>query len=333
MSLLVTGAAGFIGAHVSKRLISSGRDVIGFDNFEPYYDVQLKRDRLAWITEGSSEGRFTFCDTDIADEDAIDSALFGKHITGIIHLAAQAGVRYSLTHPRKYIRANVAGHLNMLELARARNVDHMVYASSSSVYGANSSIPFRLDDRVDHPISLYAATKRADELMSETYAHLYRIPQTGLRFFTVYGPWGRPDMAVWLFTQAILEGRAIKVFNGGEMMRDFTFIDDIVSGVIATLDKPPLDDGILKPGGSLTPHNRYNIGNSRAEKLEFLIDTIGAACEKPVIRDYQPMQPGDVPITFADISDLERDVGFRPSTLIDDGVPQFVKWYRSYTGN
>jgi UDP-glucuronate 4-epimerase len=332
MTIVVTGAAGFIGAHVARRLLQDGRDVIGIDNFEPYYNVDLKHDRLAWVRDAAGSARFAFHQVDIADDEALDTALAGAEITGIVHLAAQAGVRYSLTHPRKYIRANVAGHLNMLEIARARPGVHMVYASSSSVYGANTSVPFRLEDRVDHPVSLYAATKRADELMSETYAHLYRLPQTGLRFFTVYGPWGRPDMAAWLFTDAILKREPIKVFNRGDMMRDFTFIDDIVAGVVGTLDHPPRDDGLEKPGGSVVPHARYNIGNSHAERLEDLITTIEAACGMAAIRDYQPMQPGDVPATFADISAIERDIGFRPATSIETGIPRFVDWFRAYHG-
>jgi len=330
MAILVTGAAGFIGAHVARRLIDQGRDVIGIDNFDPYYDVRLKHDRLAWVRESDSAGRFCFHQVDIADEAMIDAALGGVTVEGIIHLAAQAGVRHSIDHPRAYVRANVLGHLNMLEFARARPGVHMVYASSSSVYGANASVPFSVDDRVDRPVSLYAATKRTDELMSETYAHLYRIPLTGLRFFTVYGPWGRPDMAMWLFTEAVLSNRPIKVFNHGAMLRDFTYIDDIVSGVVATLDRPPQDDANAKPGGSIAPHNLYNIGNSRAERLDRMIDLVEAACGKPAIRDLQPMQPGDVPQTFADVSALVRDTGFQPSTPLDVGIPRFVDWYVAY---
>jgi UDP-glucuronate 4-epimerase len=275
---------------------------------------------------------FSFHLLDLADEVALDQAVDGTELDGIVHLAAQAGVRYSLSNPRAYIRANIAGHLNMLELARARQTPHMVYASSSSVYGANREVPFRLEHRVDRPVSLYAATKRADELMSETYAHLYRLPLTGLRFFTVYGPWGRPDMAVWLFTDAILAGRPIKVFNHGDMYRDFTYIDDIVSGIVGTYQRPPADDGAPKPGGSTSPHALYNIGNSATERLEDLIATIEQACGRKAVRDYQPMQPGDVERTFADVSDLERDVGFRPATPIGTGIPAFVDWFRAYTG-
>ena len=241
-------------------------------------------------------------------------------------------MRYSIENPRAYVRSNLVGHVNLLELGRERRVRHLVYASSSSVYGANASLPFRVEDRVDRPVSLYAATKRADELMSETYAHLYRLPQTGLRFFTVYGPWGRPDMAPWLFTAAILAGRPIKVFNGGRMMRDFTYIDDIVAGVIAALDHPPADDGAEKAGGSLAPHRLYNIGNNRAEQLDDFIATIERACGRTAIRDNQPMQPGDVPATYADISAIEQDLGYAPTTPIAIGIPRFVDWYRGYAG-
>ncbi|WP_230772504.1 NAD-dependent epimerase/dehydratase family protein [Sphingomonas sp. Leaf4] len=332
MSIVVTGAAGFIGSHVARRLIDSGRDVIGIDNFEPYYDVALKHARIASIKASEHGGRFTLRDVDIADDVALDAALETDAIDGIVHLAAQAGVRYSILEPRKYVRANLVGHLNMLEVARARPGAPFVYASSSSVYGGNTAQPFRVEDRVDSPLSLYAATKRADELMSETYAHLYRIPQTGLRFFTVYGPWGRPDMAMWLFTDAILSDRPITVFNGGRMVRDFTYIDDIVSGVVAALDRPPFDDGEEKAGGSHSPHRLYNIGNNRPEALETLIATLENALGRKAIRDYQPIQPGDVPSTSADISAISRDLGFSPTTPITVGVPRFVDWYRDYTG-
>lgn len=306
--------------------------MIGIDNFEPYYDVALKHARLASIKAAPHGERFTFREADIADEHAIDAALKAAELTGIVHLAAQAGVRYSITEPRKYVRANLVGHLNILEVARGRPGVPLVYASSSSVYGSNRSQPFRVEDRVDSPLSLYAATKRADELMSETYAHLYRVPQTGLRFFTVYGPWGRPDMAMWLFTDAILQNRPITVFNGGRMVRDFTYIDDIVSGIVAALDNPPSDDGEEKAGGSVSPHRLYNIGNNRPEELETLISTIEEALNLKAIRDYQPMQPGDVPSTCADISAISRDLGFAPTTPIAVGVPRFVQWYRDYTG-
>ena len=330
MAILVTGAAGFIGMHTSLRLLARGEAVIGIDNLNDYYSVQLKRDRIAQVEAAGGDYRFIRCD--FADHAALEAALAGAEIDRIIHLGAQAGVRYSIENPRAYAQSNLVGHLEMLELARHRGARHLVYASSSSVYGGNDSLPFRVEDRVDHPLSLYAATKKADELMSETYAHLYRLPQTGLRFFTVYGPWGRPDMALWLFTDAILAGRPISVFNGGEMRRDFTYIDDIVSGVIAALDHVPADDGAEKAGGSRSPHALYNIGNHRSEELTHLIALIEQACGKAAIRQMMPMQPGDVRETFADISAIERDLGFHPTTSIAEGVPRFVDWYRQYHG-
>lgn len=329
MAVLVTGAAGFIGMHVARTLLDRGEQVVGIDDLNPYYSVQLKRDRLKQI-EGED---FAFEEVDFADEQALERALAGKEFDRIVHLGAQAGVRYSLTHPRTYVRSNLAGHLNLMEVARERQTAHMVYASSSSVYGGNETYPFRVEDRVDQPVSLYAATKKADELMSETYAHLFRLPMTGLRFFTVYGPWGRPDMAMWIFTQKILAGEPIPVFNHGDMRRDFTYVDDIVAGVIAALDHPPADDGAEKPGGSTKPHAIYNIGNNRSETLEHMIDVLEAAIGKKAERDYKPMQPGDVPATAADISAINRDLGFEPSTPIDVGIPKFVDWYRRYHGN
>ncbi|WP_340314021.1 GDP-mannose 4,6-dehydratase [Rhizorhabdus argentea] len=330
MTILVTGAAGFIGMHCTLRLLARGEAVVGIDNLNDYYSVQLKQDRIAQAE--AAGGNYRFIRGDFADHEALDAALNGVTFDRIIHLGAQAGVRYSIENPRAYAQSNLVGHLNMLELARQRGASHLVYASSSSVYGGNDSLPFRVEDRVDHPLSLYAATKKADELMSETYAHLYRLPQTGLRFFTVYGPWGRPDMALWLFTDAILRDRPISVFNGGEMRRDFTYIDDIVSGVIAALDRPPLDDGREKAGGSRSPHAVYNIGNHRSEELTQLIALIEDACGKPAIKQMKPMQPGDVRETFADISAIERDLGFHPKTSIADGVPRFVNWFRDYHG-
>ena len=328
MAILVTGIAGFIGFHLAARLLERGETVAGVDDFNPYYDPALKRARAARLAELGGD-RLTVHACDIADEAALESALAGAPIARIAHLAAQAGVRHSLRHPRAYIKANVAGHLNLLELARARGVP-MVYASSSSVYGGNAVLPFRVEERTDRPLSLYAATKRADELMSESYAHLYRLPLTGLRFFTVYGPWGRPDMAMWLFTAAILAGRPIELFNAGRMRRDFTYVDDIVAGVIACLDRPPADDGAEKPGGSVGPHALYNIGNARSEPLERVVALIEAACGRAAIRIERPMQPGDVPDTFADIGPLARDMGFAPCTTIEEGVPRFVDWYRGY---
>jgi len=331
MTILVTGGAGFIGYHLSDRLMTRGDRVIAIDNLNDYYDPKLKRDRIADLLARHGDA-LTFLPLDFADHGALEAGLAQLDFDRIAHLGAQPGVRYSIENPRAYVQSNLVGHLNMLELARHRRVTQMVYASSSSVYGGNESLPFRVEDRVDHPLSLYAATKKADELMSETYAHLYRIPQTGLRFFTVYGPWGRPDMATWIFTKAILESRPIAVFNQGEMRRDFTYIDDIISGVIACLDNPPPDDGSIKAGGSRSPHRLYNIGNHRSEKLGHMIDLIEAACGRPAIRDLQPMQPGDVKETFADISAISTDLGFVPTTAIDEGIPRFVDWYRSYHG-
>ncbi|MEH3101608.1 NAD-dependent epimerase/dehydratase family protein [Sphingomonas adhaesiva] len=329
MATLVTGMAGFIGMAVAERLLARGERVIGVDSFNDYYDPQLKEDRLAHLAR--QFGERTVCHRiDFADMEALNSAVAGEEIDRIIHLAAQAGVRYSLQNPHAYVRSNLMGHVNVLELARHRGVRHLVYASSSSVYGGNTQLPFRVEDRVDHPVSLYAATKRADELMSETYAHLYRLPQTGLRFFTVYGPWGRPDMAPWLFTDAILGGRPIKVFGEGRMSRDFTYIDDIVSGVVAAHDQPPADDGAIKAGGSAGPHRVYNIGNNRAEELARFIAVLEAACGRTAVRDYQPMQPGDVRATYADIDAIQRDLGYAPTTPIDVGLPAFVEWFRGY---
>lgn len=331
MTILVTGVAGFIGMQVADRLLADGRAVIGIDNMNDYYAVSLKRDRVARL-ETAHGKLFTFAELDFADADAVAAALHGQHIDAIIHLGAQAGVRYSLENPQAYVRSNLAGHVTMLELARERRVRHLVYASSSSVYGGNDSLPFRVEDRVDHPVSLYAATKRADELMSETYAHLFRIPMTGLRFFTVYGPWGRPDMAMWIFTRKILAGEPIPVFNHGRMQRDFTYIDDIVSGVIGCLDHPPADDGAPKAGGSRSPHRLYNIGNNRPEELMHLIAVLEEACGRKAQIDFQPMQPGDVHATYADISAIAADIGYAPTTGIEVGVPRFVEWYRGYNG-
>jgi UDP-glucuronate 4-epimerase len=322
-SVLVTGAAGFIGAAVAKALLARGDDVIGIDNLNAYYDPALKRARLAELMAPG----FTFHAFDFAT----DMPLANERFDRIIHLGAQPGVRYSLENPRAYVQSNLVGHLNLLELARERQLP-MVYASSSSVYGNNTKMPFSVDDRVDHPVSLYAATKKSDELMSETYAHLYRIPLTGLRFFTVYGPWGRPDMAPWLFTRAILSGEPIKVFNHGKMRRDFTYIDDIVAGVLACNDSPPTDDGAVKPGGSVAPHSIYNIGNNQPEELTHFIDIIEQATGKSAIKDYQPMQPGDVTATYADIDAIARDHGYAPTTALDVGIPKFVDWFRSYHG-
>ena len=331
MAVLVTGAAGFIGFHVAQRLLDRGEEVVGVDNLVPYYSVKLKSDRLAELER--RHNAFRCLRIDFADYEALTGAIDDQNIDRVVHLGAQAGVRYSIDNPHAYVHANLVGHLNILESARrSERCRHLVYASSSSVYGSNTKLPFSVDDRVDHPISLYAATKKADELMSETYAHLYRLPQTGLRFFTVYGPWGRPDMAMWLFTQAILEGRPIDLFNGGDMRRDFTYVDDIVTGVVACLDNPPPDDGEPKAGGSVGPHRVYNIGNHRSEELTRMVGLIEAAVGRVADKRMLPMQPGDVPDTHADIDAIRRDLGFEPTTTIDEGVPRFVDWYRRYHG-
>jgi UDP-glucuronate 4-epimerase len=331
MAILLTGAAGFIAASVARALLARGDQVIGLDNLNDYYSVELKRARLSALQK-SFGSLFEFAAVDFADERSLGAATENHSFDRIIHLGAQAGVRYSIENPRAYLHSNLAGHLNILELARGRACGHLVYASSSSVYGRNRKLPFSVEDRVDHPVSLYAATKKADELMSETYAHLYRIPQTGLRFFTVYGPWGRPDMAYWMFTQAVLAGKPINVFGDGRMRRDFTYIDDIVAGVISALDNPPPDDGRIKAGGSFSPHRIYNIGNNNSVELTTLIELIEDACGRRAIRRVLPMQPGDVRDTYADISAIERDLGFTPKTSLDVGIPAFVEWYRRYTG-
>jgi len=329
MNILVTGAAGFIGFHLAKALLERGDVVIGIDNVNDYYDPAIKRDRIAKLRENHGNA-LQFLELDFADADALERALERSEFDRIAHLGAQAGVRYSIENPRAYVHSNLVGHVNLLEVARHRGVKQMVYASSSSVYGGNETLPFRVEDRVDHPLSLYAATKKADELMSETYAHLYRLPQTGLRFFTVYGPWGRPDMAMWIFTKAILAGEPINVFGEGNMRRDFTYIDDIIAGVVAALDNPPPDDGAEKAGGSRAPHRLYNIGNSRSEELETMIGVIEQACGRKAERRLLPMQPGDVRDTFADVSAIQRDLGFVPVTAIEVGIPRFVDWYRAY---
>jgi UDP-glucuronate 4-epimerase len=332
MAVLVSGAAGFIGAATARALLErGGEDVVGIDNLNAYYDPKLKQARVDSLASQFGN-RFRFEKVNFADAEALKRVTDGIELDGIVHLGAQAGVRYSLENPGAYIQSNLVGHANMLELARARQPRHMVYASSSSVYGGNKSLPFRVEDRVDHPLSLYAATKKADELLSESYSSLFRIPLTGLRFFTVYGPWGRPDMAMWIFTKALYAGEPLPLFNRGEMRRDFTYIDDIVRGVIACLDSPPADDGSPKAGGSINPHAIYNIGNSRAEDLMRVVELLEEATGKKALVDPQPMQVGDVKETFADISAIERDLGFEPSTTIDEGIPRFVRWYREYHG-
>ncbi|HEY2890646.1 MAG TPA: NAD-dependent epimerase/dehydratase family protein [Dongiaceae bacterium] len=323
--ILVTGAAGFIGFHVAQYLLARGEQVVGVDCLNTYYDVKLKEARLAQLQgrNGFSFHRFDLCDRAAAE------AFFASHsgLTGIIHLAAQAGVRHSLIDPYSYIDANVTGHLAILEASRRlKALKHMVYASSSSVYGGNDKMPFSVADRVDQPVSIYAATKLADELMTTTYSHLFGLPATGLRFFTVYGPWGRPDMSAFLFTEAILAGKPIQVFNGGEMVRDFTYIDDIVTGVVAALDRPPVATS------SERPHRVYNLGNHRAVGLMDFIATIEKACGRKAKIDFQPIQPGDVKATLSDIEATTRDLGYRPTIEIEVGVPNFVAWYRHYYG-
>jgi UDP-glucuronate 4-epimerase len=326
MKVLVTGAAGFIGFSLIRQLLARGDEVIGIDNCNDYYQVSLKRDRLALL----AHDRFTFIERDFADYPGLVTALEPHAFDAVVHLGAQAGVRYSIENPHAYVQSNLVGHVNLLEIARHRKVGHMVYASSSSVYGGNTKLPFAVEDRTDHPVSLYAATKRADELMSETYAHLYRLPLTGLRFFTVYGPWGRPDMMLWIFTRKILGGERLPVFNHGDMYRDFTHIDDIVDGVIRSLDNPPPDDGLAKAGGSVKPHRLYNIGNHRSEHLMKVIGLIEQATGRKAELDLLPMQPGDVHRTEADIEAIRGDLVYSPTTTIEAGVPQFVDWYREY---
>ncbi|MTJ84227.1 MAG: NAD-dependent epimerase/dehydratase family protein [Telmatospirillum sp.] len=321
MTYLVTGAAGFIGFHVSLRLLERGETVVGLDNVNDYYDPALKEARLEILQR---QAGFTFHRVDIADREAVAGvAVHHPDITRIIHLAAQAGVRYSLVNPYAYTRSNIEGHLVMLEFARRlQRCEHFVYASSSSVYGTNKKLPFSVDDRVDTPISLYAATKKANELMAHSYSHLFQIPTTGLRFFTVYGPWGRPDMSAFLFVKAILSGQPIHVFNGGDMRRDFTYIDDIVSGVLAVADGAPSGEG--------APCRVYNIGNHRSEPLMRFIGLIEESLGRKAEIILEPMQPGDVKETFADIDAIRRDFGFTPSTGIEQGIPRFVQWYRDY---
>ena len=324
-SVLVTGAAGFIGAHLCQALLARGEHVIGLDNLNAYYDPSLKRARLAALTGDAPAGRFRFEKLDLADHEAV-LALMRAHpeINRVAHLGAQAGVRWSLEAPFAYTAANVTGHLSVLEAIRRAEgrIRHTVYASTSSVYGARTDGAFRETDRVDHPASLYAATKVAGEVMSRTYSDLYKLPLTGLRFFTVYGPWGRPDMAYWLFTDAMLKGRPISLFNEGRMMRDFTFVDDIVQGVMAALDTPPADGG----------HRLYNIGNSRPEPLLGMVALLEELLGVTAIRELKPMQPGDVPATFADVSAMERDFGWKPTTDLRTGLTRFVEWWRRYHG-
>lgn len=332
MRVLVTGAAGFIGAALVMALTRRGDEVVGVDNINDYYDVSLKNARLARL--GALPG-FSFDRLDIADRAAIASLFATRKFDAVVHLAAQAGVRYSIENPHAYADANLVGFLNVLEACRQGEVKHLVFASSSSVYGANGNPPFSENDSVDHPVSLYAATKKANELMAHSYAHLYRLPCTGLRFFTVYGPWGRPDMALFKFTRGILAGEPIPVFNGGEMMRDFTYIDDIVEGVVRVLDRPAAPDPAWsaaspRPSTSSAPYRIYNIGNNRPVRLLDFIGLLETCLGRKASLDMLPMQPGDVPVTAADISALEKLTGFAPSTPVEVGIARFVEWYRAY---
>jgi UDP-glucuronate 4-epimerase len=331
-AILVTGAAGFIGFHVAQRLLSSGRDVVGLDSVNDYYDPALKRARLDVLTRRSN---FTFVQSDLADREAT-SSLFAKHrFPAVVHLAAQAGVRYSLENPHAYTDSNIEGFLNVLEGCRHHGCGHLLFASSSSVYGANTKLPFSVRDNVDHPISLYAASKKANELMAHAYSHLYRIPATGLRFFTVYGPWGRPDMAMFIFAKAIVEGKPIRLFNHGNMRRDFTYVDDVVEAIARLVDRPPQGNPAWSgadpdPASSAAPWKIYNIGNNRPEELMHVVALLEKEFGRPAIKEMLSMQPGDVPATYADIEDLARDVGFRPATSIEEGIARFSRWFREY---
>jgi UDP-glucuronate 4-epimerase len=331
---LLTGAAGFIGSHVAITLLERGDEVVGIDNLNDYYDPTLKDARLARLT---GRAGFSFQKLDVADRSGMEVLFRAGQFDKVIHLAAQAGVRYSLENPHAYIDSNIVGFTNILEGCRHNGVQHLTYASSSSVYGANTAMPFSVHQNVDHPLSLYAATKKANELMAHTYSHLYKLPTTGLRFFTVYGPWGRPDMAMFLFTKAILEGRAIDVFNNGQMRRDFTFIDDIAEGVVRTSDRIASPNAEWNgadpdPGTSNAPYRLYNIGNHNPVELMYLIETIEKALGRTAQKNMLPMQMGDVPATYADVQDLTRDTGFTPATPIEVGVARFVSWYREYYG-
>ncbi|HEY4216014.1 MAG TPA: NAD-dependent epimerase [Gemmatimonadaceae bacterium] len=331
-SVLVTGAAGFIGFHLAKRLLDRGDPVVGVDSLSDYYDVGLKEAR---IQELMKHPCFRFVRMDLTEAHAVSELFRTERFSHVAHLAAQPGVRYSLQNPRAYIDSNLVGFVNILEACRETPPAHLVYASSSSVYGANTAMPFSVHHNVDHPLSLYAATKKANELLAHTYSHLFRLPTTGLRFFTVYGPWGRPDMGYFLFTKAILEGRPIDVYNGGDMERDFTYVDDIVEGVVRVMEHPPVPDpdwssAAPDPASSNAPYRVYNIGNNKPVKLLYLISLIEQELGRTATKRLLPMQPGDVTATFADVDDLMRDVGFAPTTSIEVGIQRFVRWYRDY---
>jgi UDP-glucuronate 4-epimerase len=330
--VLVTGAAGFIGFHVTQRLLAEGRQVVGIDSLNNYYDPQLKQARLAML---QAQPGFTFRKLDLADRAAMKDLFAAYRFPAVVHLAAQAGVRYSLENPHAYVDANLEGFINVLEGCRHNGCEHLLFASSSSVYGANTKLPFSVKDNVDHPISLYAATKKANELMAHSYSHLYRLPTTGLRFFTVYGPWGRPDMAMFIFAKAILAGQPVRLFNHGRMRRDFTYVDDVVQAVVRLVDRPPQgnpdwDGNRPDPATSKAPWTVYNIGNNHPEELTHVISLLEKEFGRPAIKEMLPMQPGDVEATYADVADLERDIGFKPATPIEDGIARFAKWYRDY---
>jgi UDP-glucuronate 4-epimerase len=332
MKILVTGAAGFIGFHLSEALLARGDEVVGLDNLNDYYDVSLKQSRLAQLKDKPG---FNFYKLDIADRPAMDNFFSHHNFDVVVNLAAQAGVRYSLSNPSAYVDSNLVGFVNVLEGCRHSKVKHLVFASSSSVYGANTKIPFSVHDNVDHPISLYAATKKANELMAHTYSHLYGIPTTGLRFFSVYGPWGRPDMALFLFTKAILAGQTINVFNVGKMRRDFTYIEDIVEGIMCVIDKIPTPNPNWSgdspdPASSKAPYKIYNIGNNQPVELIYFIEVLESCLGIKAKKNMLPMQPGDVPINYADLDELIKDVEFKPNTSIEVGVKKFVNWYREY---
>ncbi|MED3964049.1 NAD-dependent epimerase [Niallia taxi] len=332
MRVLITGVAGFIGAHLAKKLLDNNHIVVGVDNLNEYYDVKLKRDRLNLLVDYN---KFHFFQVDIADKNSLKNIFEKEDIDIVINLAAQAGVRYSIENPYAYIDSNISGFMNILENCRHFDIKHLIYASSSSVYGANVKMPFSTTDSVDHPVSLYAATKKSNELMAHTYSHLFNIPTTGLRFFTVYGPYGRPDMAYYSFTRDIIEGKTIKVFNEGNMQRDFTYVDDIVEGIFRLLDKPPVFNDEWNrenpdPSSSYAPYKIYNIGNNQPVSLLEFISTLEKHIGKIAEKEFLPMQPGDVQATFANIDDLSNDTGFSPSTSLDNGLGEFVKWYMTY---
>jgi len=332
LKVLITGAAGFIGSSLSLRLLDRGEEVVGIDNLNDYYDVNLKLARLERLKPYKN---FRFIKLDISDKQQIEGLFLTEKFQRVMHLAAQAGVRYSITHPHAYIDSNIVGFLNILEGCRHNDIEHLVYASSSSVYGANTNMPFSIHHNVDHPVSLYAASKKANELMAHTYSHLYQLPTTGLRFFTVYGPWGRPDMSLFLFTRSILEEKPIDVFNFGNHRRDFTYIDDIIEGVVRVIDKPAQSNSSWSganpdPGTSLSPYRVYNIGNNNPVHLLTFIETLEKCLGKTAIKKLLPLQPGDVPDTYADVSDLVDDLGYKPGTLLEDGIGSFVEWYKNF---